>query len=50
MVKRYNEYVNGFSINALGFAGYLLATEFSQLAWLERKGPEHLLKNVVSPI
>jgi ATP adenylyltransferase len=37
-VRRWREHGAGFSINALGFAGYLLCTEASDLPWLERHG------------
>ena len=45
-VKRSKEGINGFSINALGFAGYLLATNESQISWLDKYGPENLLRLV----
>jgi len=38
---------HGFSINALGFAGYLLCTDQSDRPWLDRHGPEALLRHVV---
>ncbi len=47
MIVRKNEYFKGFSINALGFAGYLLATEASNLKWLNEYGPEALLDCVI---
>ncbi len=50
ITRRSRDNLNGFSINALGFAGYLLATEFSNLDWLESNGPEHLLEKVVNPL
>ena len=46
MVPRGREAHAGFSINGLGFAGYLLATSDSDLAWLERHGPGQLLDAV----
>ncbi len=49
MVRRQREHAAGFSLNALGFAGYLLATERSDLAWLEREGPCRLLEAVATP-
>jgi ATP adenylyltransferase len=49
MVRRTQEHCAGFSLNALAFAGYLLATERSDLAWLERQGPWQLLQAVASP-
>ena len=37
----------GFEINALGFAGYLLATSKSKISWLEVNGLHSLLNQVV---
>jgi len=48
-VRRCREHGAGFSINALGFAGYLLCTEASDLPWLERHGPWALLASVADP-
>jgi len=48
VILRNREKARGFSINGLGFAGYLLATDESDVAWLERYGPEELLKAVVA--
>ena len=48
-VRRRLEHCAGFSLNALGFAGYLLATDRSDLAWLEQNGPLNLLREVASP-
>ena len=50
LILRSREGIAGFSINALGFAGYLLSTEISDLAWLNRNGPEALLEGVVKTI
>ena len=50
MVTRRCEGAAGFSINGLGFAGYLLATANSDLAWLKKRGPEALLRQVVPDI
>ena len=50
MVRRRREGAAGFSINALGFAGYLLATERADLNWLKSHGPEALLREVVLEI
>lgn len=47
-VRRSREHCAGFSINALGFAGYLLATPHSDLPWLESQGPWQLLQAVAS--
>lgn len=49
MVRRRCDGTHGFSVNALGFAGYLLSTERSDLSWLQRNGPEALLNTVVDP-
>ena len=35
-------------VNALGFAGYLLCTDHSDRPWLDRHGPDGLLKQVIS--
>lgn len=45
-VKRSCEHCAGFSINALGFAGYLLHTRGADLDWLHRHGPWSLLEAV----
>ena len=49
-VRRDREHCAGYSINALGFAGYLLATERSDLHWLELHGPVELLRRVATPL
>jgi ATP adenylyltransferase len=48
-VRRWREHGAGFSVNALGFAGYLLCTERSERDWLERYGPWALLASVAVP-
>ena len=48
-VERVQEHWAGFSINALGFAGYLLITEGSDTAWLQHQGPWELLRAVAAP-
>lgn len=48
-IRRHQEHWAGFSVNALGFAGCLLLTEHSDLAWLERHGPLALLQAVAEP-
>jgi ATP adenylyltransferase len=48
-VRRRSEHCAGFSVNALGFAGYLLATEASDLEWLHQEGPWTLLRTVAAP-
>ena len=47
LIKRSQDQVKGFSVNALGFAGYLLATQRSDLTWLQNHGGEQLLRQVV---
>ena len=44
IIKRRNDHIHGFSINGLGFAGYLLVTEKSDIKFLKRVGPEKLLE------
>ncbi len=48
-VRREREHGAGFSLNALGFAGYLLATDHADLDWLREHGPWQLLASVASP-
>ena len=48
LVKRSRDEVHGYSVNALGFAGYLLSTERSDRTWLKANGPEALLMSVVA--
>jgi ATP adenylyltransferase len=48
-IRRIREHAAGFSVNALGFAGYLLLTERSDLHWLEEHGPWALLAAVAAP-
>ena len=50
MVRRLSDGIHGFSVNALGFAGYLLATDQADRHWLSIHGPEQLLAEVVAPI
>lgn len=49
-VLRCREHWAGFSVNALGFAGYLLITAESDQTWLERSGPIELLSKVAVPV
>lgn len=49
-VRRTREHCRGFSVNALGFAGYLLAATGSDLAWLQAEGPWSLLRQVAAPV
>jgi len=48
-VRREREHCAGFSVNGLGFAGYLLCTERSNRDWLRRHGPWRLLESVAAP-
>ena len=48
LIRRSCDEIHGFSINALGFAGYLLATDRSDLSWLRLHGGEQLLRQVVA--
>jgi len=47
-VRRQREHMAGFSLNALGFAGYLLLSERSELDWLQGRGPWALLQAVAA--
>jgi ATP adenylyltransferase len=48
-VLRVQEHCAGFSVNALGFAGFLLCTDSSDQTWLSREGPWELLREVAAP-
>ena len=48
-VRREREHWAGFSVNALGFAGYLLVTQESEQDWLHQHGGEALLAAVAVP-
>ncbi len=47
-VRRVREHCAGFSVNGLGFAGYLLSTDASDGSWLARHGPWALLAEVAA--
>ena len=47
LITRKTDRSNGFSINALGFAGYFLGTKKSDIDTLIKFGPEKILKNVI---
>jgi len=47
LIKRKIDNLKGVSINALGFAGYLLITEKSNIKYIKEEGPEELLKNFI---
>ncbi len=49
LIRRSTECAFGFSINALGFAGYLLSIDQSNESWLSKNGPEKLLEYVSDP-
>jgi ATP adenylyltransferase len=50
MVRRRVERMAGFSVNALGFAGYLLLTNQGDLAWFRAHGPWTLLAEVADQV
>ena len=47
LIKRKTDNLFGISINALGFAGYILVTKKSNLNYLKKNGPEKLLENFI---
>ena len=47
LILRKTDRSNGFSINALGFAGYFLGTKRSNVDTLIKFGPEKILMNVI---
>ena len=47
LITRKTDRSNGFSINALGFAGYFLGTKRSDIDSLIKFGPEKILKDVI---
>ena len=47
IIKRSYDHIHGFSINGLGFAGYLMVTEKSDINYLKQIGPEKLLESFV---
>jgi len=49
LVPRSEEYFEGISINALGFAGALLVKDAAQLAMLRKQGPMSALQRVALP-
>ena len=50
LITRERDSSNGFSINALGFAGYFLGTERSNLDILIKFGAEKILKDVIEQV
>tara|TARA_Y100001933_G_C18928819_1_gene534388 strand:+ start:104 stop:934 length:831 start_codon:yes stop_codon:yes gene_type:complete len=47
IIKRSKDNIYGYSVNGLGFAGYLLVTKISDISYLKENGPEKLLENFV---
>ena len=47
LIKRKTDNLHGISVNALGFAGYILVTCKSNISYLRRHGPEKLLENFI---
>ena len=47
VIRRKYDHIHGFSVNGLGFAGYILVTEKSNKKYLKKYGPEKLLENFV---
>ena len=47
LITRKTDSSNGFSINALGFAGYFIGTKRSDVDTLIKFGPEKILKDVI---
>ena len=47
IIKRKYDHIEGFSVNGLGFAGYLLITDKSNIKYLQKYGPVKLLENFV---
>ena len=47
IIRRRFDHLHGFSVNGLGFAGYLLITDKSDINYLKKYGPEKLLENFV---
>ena len=45
LIKRKTDNLYGISVNALGFAGYILVTKNSNMTYLKKYGPEKLLEN-----
>ena len=50
LIKRKIDRSNGFSINALGFAGYFLGSKKSDVNTLMKFGPERILKDVIEEV
>ncbi len=50
LITRKTDRSYGFSINALGFAGYFLGTKSSDVDTLIKFGPERILKDVIEEV
>jgi ATP adenylyltransferase len=50
LLPRTRGFFRGIEVNALGFAGTLLARDHEQLAFIKREGPMTLLRNVSYPL
>ena len=48
LVPRFHEFVEGISVNALGFAGSLFVRDVAQMQVIERVGPMHLLRRAAA--
>ena len=47
LIKRKTDNLHGISVNALGFAGYILVTRNSDINYLKKFGPEKLLEDLL---
>ena len=47
IIKSSSDHHLGYSINGLGFAGYILVTNRSDISFIREKGPEKLLESFV---
>ena len=47
LIKRKRDNLHGISINALGYAGYILVTQKSNIDYLKKIGPEKFLENLL---
>tara|TARA_Y100001968_G_C19424768_1_gene753714 strand:+ start:341 stop:1174 length:834 start_codon:yes stop_codon:yes gene_type:complete len=50
LIRRLKDITYGFNLNGLAFAGYILITKESDIAWVRKNGAEKLISNVISPI
>ena len=50
LIRRSKESYKGFSINALGFAGYFLVSRNSNIKWIREQKPLSILNEVVSSL